>query len=229
MERRAKAQPKVEALNPVPGALIILTGPTASGKTEIRERMIAKHNGLQSLVTTTSRAMRADPKDGRRPEIDGVDYHFVSPERFLEMVENGEFVEHVLYPGGLYGTTKRELERILQGQSLMSTMEISGAAEFTDKVRESYDPDTAAAILNRTFVVFVEPESEETQRKWYEKRRTGLGDLETRIVQDRLLEERFGIHFAVKVVNVDGQIDRIVSQVEQLIEKRFETPLSTLF
>lgn len=58
-----------------PGFLVILTGPTAAGKTEIRERMVKKHRKLKSLVTTTSR-----PK--RPSETDGIDYHFIDPGAF---------------------------------------------------------------------------------------------------------------------------------------------------
>lgn len=219
----------MNARKPAPGVLIILTGPTASGKTEVRERMIAKYKGLESLVTTTSRSIRTNSQDGKSPEIDGVDYHFVTPDKFLEMEENGEFVEHVLYPGGLYGTTKKELERIFSGQSLISTMEISGAAEFSNNIKEVYDLEKAAIILSRAFVIYIELESEHIQRKRHEKRKLGLGDLETRIVQDKLLEEKYGNCFKERVVNLDGKIDDTIYRIEQLIEARFQVSPAVLF
>ncbi len=211
------------------GALLVLTGPTASGKSETRERLLSKYPNLRPLVTTTSRPPRLEAKTDGKPEVDGVDYHFVTPVTFEGMVERGEFVEYVSYPGGLYGTTKQELEQVLNGKSLVSTMEISGAATLPEHLKRAYDPETAQRIIDRTMCIFFTPESDETQRKWYEGRRHGIGDLETRRVQDKILTEQFGEKFPFKVTNRDGQIEETIAEVERLVTDRFHTPIMELF
>lgn len=205
----------VETLGATLGLLIILTGPTAAGKTELRERMTKTDYGkFKHLVTTTSR--------GKRPsEREGFDYHFVTAIAFLEQLDKGLFVEHSEYGGNLYGTTKVELERVLSGEALISAMEISGAATFPTHVRRVYDADTAERILSRTIVIFVDPESTEAQRERYKKREKGLGSFEVRTVQDRDMMESYGDSFPHRITNRDGEINQAIKRIEDLAKEQF--------
>ena len=81
--------------------MIVLSGPSASGKTEVAKRLM-KDYGIKRVITTTTRPMR-------KGEVDGVDYYFVSKERFNEMIKEGLFVEHTLYNDNLYGSLKSEV------------------------------------------------------------------------------------------------------------------------
>jgi len=203
------------------GILIILTGPTASGKTEIREQMTKKYENLKNLVTTTSRKMR-------EKEQEGVDYHFLSPQKFSDKVEAGDFLEYTEYGGNLYGTTKAELNRILKGELLISTMEISGAAKFADRVKESYDPDIAKIILARTLVIFVDVENDKVLKRRYALRKAGLGNFETRLMQDKNMETEYGHLFKARIVNNDQEIQEAVSDVEKLMEINLNIKLDDL-
>lgn len=78
--------------------MLILIGASASGKTEIAKLLIKKH-GFEKLVTTTTRPMR----DG---EVNGIDYHFVTPDEFYAKKDNDEFFETVIYNENYYGTPK---------------------------------------------------------------------------------------------------------------------------
>ena len=71
--------------------MIVLAGPSASGKTEVA-KYLASHFNLTKIITTTTRPMR-------KGEVDGRDYFFVTIEKFNEMVENDEFVEYTVYNG----------------------------------------------------------------------------------------------------------------------------------
>ena len=77
------------------GPMLILIGESASGKSTV-QRVLAER-GIRKVVTYTTRPMRPG-------EMDGIDYHFVTDERFLEMVEAGEFAEYAEYRGWRYGT-----------------------------------------------------------------------------------------------------------------------------
>ena len=207
---------QVEVLRVTPGLLIILTGPTAAGKTEIRERMIKAENSVfRPLVTTTSRIRRES-------EREGIDYHFVTPTNFVQRLEEGQFVEHAEYGGNLYGTTKEELERVLNGERLISTMEISGAATFATHVRGVYGADDAEKILSKTIILFIDPISKEAQRKRYEQREKGLGAFAVRDVQDQDMMEEYADRFTHKVPNRDGELEQTLARVKELIEEQFE-------
>ena len=78
---------------------IIFCGPTASGKTYIRNKF--KEKGFINEVSYTSR----EPRPG---EIDGVDYHFISKDIFMIHLANGDFYEHTQYNGSHYATGVKE-------------------------------------------------------------------------------------------------------------------------
>ena len=83
--------------------MIVLAGASASGKTEVA-KLLAKKYGINKIVTTTTR-------DKRIGEVDGVDYFFVTKERFEEMIQEGKFVEYTLYNGNMYGSTKDQIAK----------------------------------------------------------------------------------------------------------------------
>jgi guanylate kinase len=83
--------------------MIILTGASASGKTEVAKRLASKY-GIKKAITTTSRLPRLN-------EHDGVDYFFVTNEEFLKRLEANHFVEHTLYNNHYYGTGKDQIDQ----------------------------------------------------------------------------------------------------------------------
>ena len=86
--------------------MIVLAGPSASGKTEVA-KYLASHFNLTKIITTTTRPMR-------KGEVNGRDYFFVTIEKFNEMVENDEFVEYTVYNGNMYGSTKDQIFRYIE-------------------------------------------------------------------------------------------------------------------
>ena len=83
--------------------MIILVGPSASGKTEIAKILI-KEYGYQKFVTTTTRNIRINEKDN-------VDYHFINKDQFINKIKNDEFIEYVSYNDNFYGTEKKEIDK----------------------------------------------------------------------------------------------------------------------
>lgn len=81
--------------------MLILIGPSASGKTQIVQKLISEY-GMKKLVTYTSRPKRAG-------EIDGKDYHFISVTEFKEKIEHNFFIEYVNYNNNYYGTSRSDL------------------------------------------------------------------------------------------------------------------------
>lgn len=97
--------------------MIILIGPSASGKTEIAKYLISKF-AFKKFVTTTTRLPRVG-------EINDVDYHFISVQKFKENIKENKFIEFVNYNGNFYGTTLEEID-----DSKVLILEPSGLLAF---------------------------------------------------------------------------------------------------
>ena len=81
--------------------ILVIVGESASGKSTV-EKMIADRNPLyHRVISYTTRPMREG-------EVDGVNYHFITKEKYDEMVENGDFIEHAVYRDWFYGSAKSD-------------------------------------------------------------------------------------------------------------------------
>ena len=80
--------------------MLVMLGESASGKSSI-ERTLVNDYGYTKLVSYTTREPRAG-------EVNGVDYHFVSVEKFIELKNKGFFAETAIYNGWHYGTAKED-------------------------------------------------------------------------------------------------------------------------
>jgi guanylate kinase len=106
------------------GVLFIVSAPSGTGKTTLVERLVNLTPGVEISRSFTSRAARAG-------EAHGVDYFFVSRQRFLGMRENGEFLEWAEVFGNLYGTGAAETERHLAaGHDLILVIDVQGARKL---------------------------------------------------------------------------------------------------
>jgi guanylate kinase len=105
------------------GRLFVVSAPSGAGKTTVVERLIERMSGLRRSRSFTSR--RARPG-----ETDGVDYNFVSRDRFEAMIAGGQFLEWAEYAGHLYGTSVVDTERELEsGTDLVVVIEVQGARQ----------------------------------------------------------------------------------------------------
>jgi guanylate kinase len=92
---------------------------------------MARDSRLRFSVSHTTRT----PRDGER---DGVDYHFVTPTGFWELVKSEAFVEYAEYGDNLYGTSWESLEQPLtEGLDLIVEIEVKGARQFRDRRRDA--------------------------------------------------------------------------------------------
>lgn len=198
------------------GILVLLTGGSAVGKTELKERMSQKYN-LNFVVSSTTRHPRAE-----KGEKGGRDYHFLNWEEFGRKLDNKDFFEYAFYDGNLYGTTKDEIEPVFRGINLIAAMEMSGAANFENNIRNAYSQDKADQIMRRTVTVLIEAESEEILRERDIKRRMGkIGGFEKRLAEDKALMEMYGHLFPIRIVNEQNKIEQTIEKLKEAIETKF--------
>jgi len=125
------------------GLLFIVSAPSGAGKTTLVERLVEQTPGLKMSRSYTSRAARTG-------EIDGVDYNFVSRDRFETMVQAGEFLEWASLYGHLYGTCAADTERLLaDGHDVVLVIDVQGAR----KVRAAGVGTSTVFVMPPSFAI----------------------------------------------------------------------------
>ncbi|MGC9504692.1 guanylate kinase [Baaleninema sp.] len=178
------------------GRLIVLTGPSGVGKGTLLRLLRQRHPELSLSISATTR----DPRPG---EVDGRDYKFLSRDRFLENIDNGEFLEWAEFAGNYYGTPRASVERqIAEGKWVILEIELEGARQ----VRRHF-PDALS--------IFVLPPSfEELESRLRGRDRDDLAAIERRL--NRAKEEIAAAgEFHVRVVNDD--LEKTVQQLEDVL------------
>jgi guanylate kinase len=124
--RRAPAEPCVPSVT-CRGLLFIVSAPSGAGKTTLVERLVEQTPDLKMSRSYTSRP----PREG---EQDGVDYNFVTRDRFESMIAAGEFLEWADVFGNLYGTCQADTERVLAaGQDVVLVIDVQGARKVRQR------------------------------------------------------------------------------------------------
>ncbi len=130
----------------VRGQLFIISAPSGTGKTTLAERLVQVVPDLALSRSFTSRPPRAG-------ELDGVDYNFISRERFESMIAGGELLEYADVFGNLYGTSAATTEQALaHGQDLVLVIDVQGARQ----VRSQIDGSVGIFVLPPSFPVLEE-------------------------------------------------------------------------
>ena len=105
------------------GRLFVVSGPAGAGKTEIVKRLIETHPDVKLSVSCTTRA----PRPG---EVNGVNYHFVTEERFDELVAQDAFYEWAHVHQNRYGTLKSTVQKELaEGHDLILEIDVQGCLQ----------------------------------------------------------------------------------------------------
>jgi guanylate kinase len=105
------------------GTLYIVSAPSGAGKTSLIKALLEAQPQIRVSVSHTTRSMRPG-------EVDGVNYHFVQREQFIEMLEQDEFLEHAEVFSNLYGTSQQRIEATLkQGFDLILEIDWQGAQQ----------------------------------------------------------------------------------------------------
>lgn len=118
------------------GMLIILSGPSGSGKDTILTQLEKREQNIQLSISMTTRAARMWEKDGFH-------YYFVDRASFEEKIANNEILEYAEYSGNYYGTPKAPVDKWLEeGKTVILKIEVQGA----ENIRKMY-PDAVSIFL----------------------------------------------------------------------------------
>ncbi|MBL1147921.1 MAG: guanylate kinase [Pseudomonadota bacterium] len=186
------------------GVMLVLSSPSGAGKTTISRRLMEEDSGISVSISATTR-----PK--REGEIDGVHYHFVSREKFEEMIKNEEFLEHATVFGNLYGTPRKPVEEALdRGQDILFDIDWQGTQQLK------------AVVQGELVSIFILPPSLEELKERLEVRGQD-SDEEIAFRMSRAMDEisHYGeYHYALINYDIDDSLHRVQSILEAERMKR---------
>ena len=145
-------------------SLVVLVGPAGVGKGSLVREILRTQEDFMLSVSATTR----QPREG---EVDGVHYHFVTRDRFEQMIAHDELLEHAQVHGhNLYGTPKSELDRARDlGKHLVLEIDLQGARQI-----RLHQPDAIE--------IFVHPPSwDELERRLRERATETESEIQTRL------------------------------------------------
>jgi guanylate kinase len=175
----------------------VLSAPSGGGKTTIARRLLGARSDVGYSVSCTTRTAR----DG---EVHGRDYHFLSVSEFAAERDADAFAEWADVHGNLYGTLRREVQRVLgTGRHVLMDIDVQGARQFIDAF-----PDTVT--------VFVLPPSAETLVERLSGRRSE--EPERLLVRLRNAQRELNEAWRYQYIVVNDSLDRAVAQIGAIID-----------
>lgn len=110
--------------------IFVISAPSGAGKTTLINRLLDTEDDFMFSISTTTRSRR-------KGELDEVHYNFVSEDEFKRMIENNEFVEWAEVYGNYYGTTKKEVDRIMEsGKIPLFDVDVQGSRHLKQQIKE---------------------------------------------------------------------------------------------
>ena len=180
------------------GKLFVISGASGVGKSTVLAKVMQARKDLTFSVSATTR----QPRPG---EVDGVSYYFVSKEKFLDMIVNGEFLEYDDHMDHYYGTPKAQLEEKLEQGHVLLDIEPNGAF-----VVKHARPDAE--------LIFIAPPSVEE----LEKRLRSRGDTSEEQIAKRLGRSTWEMEQGKKYDHyvVNDQVDTCADKILAIIAEK---------
>jgi guanylate kinase len=178
------------------GRLFVLSAPSGTGKSTVESLLLARRPELVYSVSFTTRS----PRPG---EVNGQNYHFVTEDRFREMIEAGDFLEWAEVFGRFYGTGRSWVaDHLRAGRSVLADLDVQGGA-------------SVRALMPEAVLIFmVPPSAGELRRRLSDRRTETASELDRRLAEVRVEIERSLIY---DFLLINDRLEEAVDGLEEII------------
>lgn len=178
------------------GLLVVISGPSGSGKGTICKRLIEELDNVQVSVSATTRKPRLG-------EIEGVNYFFIDEEKFINKINKDEFLEYAKVYGNFYGTPRQEvLKNLEKGKDVILEIDTQGALN----VKKSYP---------KGVFIFILPPSIKELKSRIEGR--GTDSKETIIKRMDCVIEELNNALKYDYVVLNDEVEEAVKKIKEII------------
>ncbi len=183
--------------------MIVLSSPSGAGKTTLSKKIQQSDNSFKISVSHTTRKARAN-------EVDGVDYHFVTKEKFKQLLKEDAFYEHTEIFGNFYGTSKSSVNKIVKDKcNVLFDIDWKGAQQLSGYKE-----------LNLLKIFILPPSKEEL-----EKRLVARNQDDKESIKNRLLAYSRDIEHSNEYdhVIINDNVENCFNSIKKIISGRLNT------
>lgn len=197
--------------NQMKSLFIVISAPSGAGKTTLCDLLLQHYPEITYSVSCTTR-------EPRLSEEDGIDYHFMTKERFEQLIAQQQFLEHALVHGNYYGTLREPIYRALsQRQCALMDIDVEGARQIRDTLHTLPENDP----LRAGYVdIFIKPPSMTALRERLEGRASDSAKTIEERVRNAERELTHAGEYMHQIINDD--LDRAFRQLCDIINVRAE-------
>jgi len=180
-----------------PAPVFVVTGPSGAGKGTLIKQLVDRLPELEVAISATTRIQRPGEENGR-------EYWFLTEAEFTRRIDAGEFLEHVQYVGGRYGTLASEIDRIADdGRVCVLELEIDGGLRVQEAVAGSV-------------TLFIAADVAELERRLRARATESSGEIGERIELARWqLEQAHRFRYMVRNDDLDRATEALAALVER--------------
>ena len=188
------------------GFNIVLSSPSGAGKTTITKKISQKYPNIKISISHTTRKPRPN-------EIDGVDYHFVSPEKFQKLIKEDNFYEYAKIFDNYYGTSKHSVNKLHQeNYDVVFDIDWQGTKQLS-QYKE----------LNLIKIFILPPDKQELKKRLVNRNQDNSKTVEKRLKQ---YENDVQHWFDYDYVVINNDLESCFGQIEKVIESHKKEKMS---
>lgn len=179
--------------------IVVISGPSGVGKDTIIERMAELGHTFHFTITATTRKPRPN-------EMDGVNHHFLTQERFIALIDSDELLEWAIVYGNYYGVPKQQVRDALDaGSHVIVRVDVQGALRIKEIV-----PDALLLFVNA-------PNNKVLRDRLVRRGVNTEEDMRLRLAAAESESEK-AVIFDFQIVNHENQLDDAVAEITAIVK-----------